>query len=94
MVDHAHRCVKNLGHFTVKITAKSIFFSSKTRAYIACTERNKETIQWFEDGMKKVNAKFSVIARGTYNPTEALLCSDVLHQPTRIYLVTLSENLL
>ena len=29
MVDYAHRCVKSLGHFTVKITAKSIFLAQR-----------------------------------------------------------------
>ena len=65
--------------------------SPKTKAYIACTERKKETLQCFEDGLKKINADFRIIAKGTYSPTEALLCSDVLHQPTRIYLITIPQ---
>ena len=54
-------------------------------AFIACTERSATTLQCFEDSLSKQGLVFIVVARGTYSPQENVLCSDVQHQPTRIY---------
>ena len=54
-------------------------------AYIACTERSATTLQCFEDALSQQGFVFIVVARGTYSPQENVLCSDVQHQPTRIY---------
>ena len=35
--------------------------------------------------LKEVHLTFEIIAKGTYSPAENILCSDVLHHPTRIY---------
>ena len=38
--------------------------------------------------MKEVHLEFQIVGKGSYSPTENILCSDALHQPTRIYEVT------
>lgn len=54
-------------------------------AYIACTQRSATTLECFETQMKDKGLNFNVVAKGSYSPTENILCSDVSHQPTRIY---------
>ena len=38
-----------------------------------------------KSALKEVKLEFEVVGKGMYNPTENILCSDALHQPTRIY---------
>ncbi len=57
----------------------------RAKAYIACTERSQTTLSCFEEALRAIKAQFQVIARGSYTPSENFLCSDVTHQPTRIY---------
>ena len=35
--------------------------------------------------LKQMDLEFNIIARGTYSQAENILCSDTLHQPTKIY---------
>ena len=63
----------------------SFLVKDQTVAYIACTQRSQTTLQCFEDQMKLKQLNFEIIAKGAFSPTENLLCSDVQHQPTRIY---------
>ena len=55
------------------------------KALISCTERSATTLNCFETNLSEQNLHFSVIGRGFFTPAESLLCSDVLHQATRIY---------
>ena len=55
------------------------------KALISCTERSVTTLNCFETNLSDHNLHFSVVGRGFFTPAESLLCSDVLHQATRIY---------
>ena len=62
---------------------------NQCKALISCTERSATTLNCFETSLTDVNLKFSVVGRGFFTPAESLLCSDVLHQATRIYEIQL-----
>ena len=61
----------------------------KAVAFIACTERSSTTLKCFQEEMEKKKLCYTVTARGSYTPSENLLCSDVLHQRTCIYKVSM-----
>ena len=65
----------------------SLIFNKNPQAIalIACTERNAKTLEIFEDCLTREKMEFSVIAKGSYTPEQNFMCSDVLHQKTRIY---------
>ena len=54
-------------------------------ALVSCTERSVTTLNTFESCLAKEELEFSVLVRGAFAPGESLLCSDVLHQMTRVY---------
>jgi hypothetical protein len=45
------------------------------------------TLLCFEKAMEDKDLSFEVIQRGMYAPNDHILCSDVLHQMTKIYQV-------
>ena len=68
-----------------KVIYKILDQNINATALIACTERSSTTINCFEEALTKEKLTFLVVARGSFSPSENLLCSDVLHQKTRIY---------
>ena len=47
--------------------------------YLKLWSHNQKT------ALKEVDLDFQIVGKGSYSPTENILCSDALHQPTRIY---------
>ena len=80
LIDPLCRVLSNLLNLNVNATA-----------LIACTERSNTTLDTFEKALLKHSMKFLVVGRGSFTPSENLLCSDVSHQHTRIYKVNIQK---
>ena len=55
-------------------------------------DRFQTTLLCFEKAMEEKGLAFEVIQRGMYAPNDHILCSDVLHQMTKIYQLTLKAK--
>ena len=66
--------------------------SEKPLGYIACTERSHTTLNCFHEQLEKHGLVHEIVHKGSYSPTETILSSDVLHQPTRLYQIELENE--
>lgn len=74
-----------------QVLQRVLQYNPAATALISCTERSSTTLACFEKELREKGLKFGILSRGSFTPAESLLCSDVSHQKTRIYEITLGS---